>query len=440
MKKILLTLLIGVIFGTCACAPAGAPEAATPAPSTAPTNTPSPLPPPTVTPPEITLIPSATPLPSATPIPFGFASTAAAAAAETIGAAEGFAPGLDVNPLTGKRPASLMLLERRPLAIKITNFPRSVRPQWGLNAADHVWEYYLEDELTRFVGIYYGQEAERVGPVRSARPFDEHILYMYKAILTFAYGDKRLMDRWVADNKVSPYMVIQKPDNCPPMCRIGAEDDYNNLFTNTAELSKYVSERGTSNGRQLLEGLRFEAEGMTASGGESADRVEIRFSPESYLYWDYQPGTRRYLRWQDTERRASGEESYAPLTDSLDGKQVAADNLVLLMVPSEYIYVSTSTDVIQHRLEGSGTGFAVRDGRIFPINWRRQQPADLVQLTLPSGKPYLLKPGNVWYEVLSDLTTYTSDSRTWRFIYDIPLVPTITPKFTATPTIYPLNP
>jgi hypothetical protein len=386
------------------------------------------------------LIPSSTPLPSDTPIPFGFASTAAAAAAETVAAVEGIVPGLKDNPLTGMRVDDVLLLERRPMAIKITNFPRSVRPQWGLNAADHIWEYYLEDELTRFVGVYYGRNAERVGPVRSARPFDEHLLHMYKAILTFAYADRRLMDQWVANNQISPFMVIQKPDNCPPMCRIGAESDYNNLFTDTSLLSKYVSERGTSNGRQPLDGLRFEAEGLAATGGESAERVNIRFSPESYLYWQYDPRSGRYLRWQDTERRVLGEESYAPLTDSLDGKQVAADNLVLLMVPSSYVYVSRSTDVIQHNLLGGGAAFAVRDGRLFPLTWQRDRPEDLVRLTLPNGRPYLFKPGNVWYEVLSDLTIYTSEAGTWRFIYDIPPVPTITPKFTATPTIYPLKP
>ena len=204
----------------------------------------------------------------------------AAANATRAVATSGPALAPDANPLTGKRADNSQLLERRPLAIKITNFPRSVRPQWGLNAADHVWEYYLEDELTRFVGVFYGTNAERVGPVRSGRPFDEYLLRMYKAILTFAYADRRLMDQWVADKEISPFMVIQKPDNCPPMCRIGAKDNYNNLFTNTTELSKYVTERGTSNGRQALDGLRFEQTGLGTSGGGSADRLEIRFSPE----------------------------------------------------------------------------------------------------------------------------------------------------------------
>lgn len=423
-RRIGKAALISVVLLAAACVPAT--EVPGPHPPSSTPRPERPTPPPTYTAAAFELRPTNTPEPTLTPAPFGIAET-------LLPEAPSAGLGSDVNPLTGRRVTDTSRLQRRPLLIKITNFPRSVRPQWGLNSADHVWEYYLEDELTRFVGVFYGTDAERVGPVRSARPFDEHLLRMYKGILTFGYADKRLMDQWVADSKISPFMVIQKPDNCPPMCRIGSSDSYNNLFAGTADLSTYIEGRGTSNDRQELEGLRFEAEGLAASGGDPASRIELRFSAESYAYWDYQPGRRKYLRWQDVERRPAGEEIYQPLVDRSDGSQIAADNLVLLMVPSDYIYVSTSTDVIQHRLEGSGPGYAARDGRLFPITWQRERPGDLIRLLLPSGRPYLLKPGNTWYEVLSAEPLTTATDGHWRFVYGVPPVPTITPRATATP-------
>jgi hypothetical protein len=75
----------------------------------------------------------------------------------------------DVDPLTGLPGDDLRLFQRRPIVIKVTNFPRSVRPQWGLSQADQVFEYYIGDEMSRFIGIFYGKDASRVGPVRSAR-------------------------------------------------------------------------------------------------------------------------------------------------------------------------------------------------------------------------------------------------------------------------------
>ena len=41
-------------------------------------------------------------------------------------------------------PSDPSLLERRPLAIKVANYPRYIRPQSGLTLADNIFEYYIE--------------------------------------------------------------------------------------------------------------------------------------------------------------------------------------------------------------------------------------------------------------------------------------------------------
>ena len=134
-----------------------------------PTRTASPIPPtatstvaPTIT---STFLPTETPSPTPTTVPFVYA----------LGPSD--FPD-EVNPLTGLPVEDPGNLVRRPLVIKVTNYPRSVRPQWGLTLADHVYEYYIADSMSRFIGIFYGNDAIRVGPVRSARLLDEHIMRM----------------------------------------------------------------------------------------------------------------------------------------------------------------------------------------------------------------------------------------------------------------------
>ena len=87
-----------------------------------------------------------------------------------------------VNPLTGLEVASPEKLERRPLLIKVSNFPRGNRPQWGLSLADLVFEHYTEAGSTRFSALFFGSDSERVGPIRSARFFDVELMRMYNAI------------------------------------------------------------------------------------------------------------------------------------------------------------------------------------------------------------------------------------------------------------------
>ena len=78
------------------------------------------------------------------------------------------------NPLTGL-PGDPTRLTKRPVAVVVNNRPVA-RTQYGLSAADVVYEYVMDGwYVTRFTAIYYGNEVERIGPVRSARLINEQI-------------------------------------------------------------------------------------------------------------------------------------------------------------------------------------------------------------------------------------------------------------------------
>ena len=324
----------------------------------------------------------------------------------------------EVNPLTGLPAADPSLLERRPIAIKVTNFPRSVRPQWGLSAADHVYEYYIGDQMSRFIGIFYGADASRVGPVRSARLFDEHILRMYRSLLVFGWADDPVLE-FLTQPDIRPFLIVERANNCPPLCRIGPKFAYNTLFADTTQIAPYLQDRRINNARQKLTGLRFAAE--VPKSGHSAAELSIRYSPISYHRWEYDPTQGRYLRFQETQDDYGKGTAYAPLKDSLTDSQLSAANLVILLAPHEYYIRYSNTDIIDQALEGGGFGYALRDGQIYPLTWEHAAPDQLFKLALPDGRAYPLKPGNTWFEVLSDFSQLKENkSAAWHFDFVLP--------------------
>ena len=88
----------------------------------------------------------------------------------------------NVNPLTGLTVDEPAVLERRPLAVKISNSPPEVRPQAGLNSADLIFEHYAEGGVTRFTGVFWTNTPERVGSVRSCRLLDLEVTLMYDSL------------------------------------------------------------------------------------------------------------------------------------------------------------------------------------------------------------------------------------------------------------------
>jgi len=386
MKKPLYTLiLLALLIAACGpTAPAAAPTS-TSTESSLPTATPTPLPP-TETP---TLTPTATP----------------------VYPPEGYGPTnfpTDVDPLTGLKVADPALLERRPLAIKISNLPRSVRPQWGLSLADMVYEYYTEEGTTRFIALFYGNDASRVGPIRSARFFDVNIIRGYKAVFAFGSAYVVEMNR-LLNSEFANRLVLEGANT--PLTRYDPNGT-NDLVVNTADLSAFITQKGIENGRQNLDGMFFKLD--PPASDQAVSHIFVRYSAAIYNRWDYDAASGKYLRFSDTvEDFNSGQgEQYAPvpLTDRLTDQPIAFDNLVVLYINHE-LYAANIYDIL---FSGSGSGFAFRDGQAYQVNWQRND-TDVVSLTNPDGTPFAFKPGATWFEVVGLNTTLSQGDQGWRF-------------------------
>ena len=373
----------------------------TPRPTRTPRPTQSPFPTPTLAP-SSTLFPTATTVQLSLPANYG----------------PNYYPD-DINPLTGLvvDPA---LLDRLPMAIKITNYPRRVRPLSGLTLADLVFEYYIETGLTRFIAVFYGNDAPEVGPIRSGRFFDEHVVRMYNAVFAFASADARVLGPWM-NSDLSPILVIPRPYNCPPMCRDESKpDEYNNLFTNTEALQDYIAWRGVVQTRQELEGMRFQT--IIPWGSKLGTEIFVRYSRVSFTKWVYNPVNGRYHRFKDIADDTGDGETYEAHFDKVTGEPVTADNVVILFLPHEEYLREGSTEIFKLHLVGSGKAIIFRDGKAYVGTWARTAEDQPLQLFRSGGAggAFPLKPGRTFFQVMGVTSDTLTDNALWRFVFHIP--------------------
>ena len=370
------------------------PPTATPPPTITrgPTATPSPAP-------TATSIPTAAPTATPTLTPIGqamWAEQTPTATLESTSTPEPTATPANINPLTGLVVADPSRLERRPVAIKVSNYPPIVRPQAGLSHADVVFEHETEAHLTRFTAIFYGEDAEKVGSVRSARLIDGEIVAMFKAFFAFSGASpgvvKRIKESDFADRVLSP-----DPNwNTEGFTRIpypGRAYEHT-LFTDTYTLWKIAEEKGW-NSRQDLRGWTFAAE--PPAGGQPATHIKLVYNPKyistEYTYDPEVEGYRRFI---------SGE----PHTDELTGKQIVADNVVVLY--ANHVTTDIVEDItgpkplysIEIQLWGKGRMQLFRNGRMYEGHWVRPHREDLVRFVDGEGKPIPLKPGHTWIQLV----------------------------------------
>lgn len=315
-----------------------------------------------------------------------------------------------INPLTGLVVANPALLDRRPMLIKVSNLPRSVRPQWGLSLADIVFEYYTEEGSTRFAALFYGNDASMVGPIRSGRFIDEDIVRGYKAIFAFGSAYVAEMDRFL-QSEFADRLVIEGPNS--PLKRYDP-NGVNDLVANTANLSAYITAKGVENGRQDLKGMTFSQ--AVPAGGQAGTQTFLRYSGAIYNRWDYDSSSGKYLRFADTaDDNNRTNPQYAQSTDRLTNQPLAFDNVVVLLVTHE-LYAPNIYDIL---LSGSGEGYAFRDGMAYAVKWQRSD-TDVISLINPDGTPFPFKPGTTWYEVMGVSSQVTQTAQGYQFVHMMP--------------------
>ncbi len=300
----------------------------------------------------------------------------------------------NTNPLTGETVEDPAVLQRRPIAIKVSNYPPLVRPQAGLNNADLVFEHYAEGGSTRFTAVFYSRDAHTVGSVRSARIIDFEIPIMYDAAFGFSGAagpnEERFSKVEWFDQIISPAFghsgfYRAQPDDPDT-------DFWHTMFTDTYRLRDILIERGIDRAPELQNGMIFSPE--PPGGGTDAKQVEIGYRG-SYVTWWYDSSLERYFRWNDGEKHI----------DANREEQINFKNIVV--VSAEHVdtwipetEVGQGAPSIEIQVWGEGPATIFRDGQRFDGRWQRHDPHDMLTFTDTEGNPLPLAPGNTWIELV----------------------------------------
>jgi hypothetical protein len=334
--------------------------------------------------------PVGTPTPTKTPI-------SASATEPTPTYAPRASPTLERSydhcPLTGLEMSDPALAMRRPLDIKIDNYPGS-RPPSGIHRADVVFEHFAEGAITRFSAIFLCQDADQVGPVRSTRLIDvEHLADMFDAVLVH-YG---------AANRVLPMI---REAGFPDMDGYFGASGFFNAPGRVSPFNKYCATPALWQAAEEKGWQRpADRPGFVFSRSMEADvqvsQIKVLYAPQNRARWDYDPERGLYLRYADDQ----------PHIEESTGGQLTAVNVVVVQARH------TETDIdegygsfsIRIDLLGEGSAMLFRDGLALAGRWVREDERDMIQFLDEADNPIPFKPGNVWIQVVPDMDIVETD-------------------------------
>lgn len=299
---------------------------------------------------------------------------------------------------------------RRPLGIMVENSV-DARPQSGLGNADVVFEAVAEGGITRFLSIFYCQDADIIGPVRSARVyfmdfvagFGNNALYAHVGgANTPGPADAlgQIEDEgWAGYNDLNQFS-IGFPTFWRDYERLPGVAVEHTMYTSSQKLWEIAAKRGLTNKNkkgqlwsQGYTGWSFEEE---APLDQRSKKQQIRFGFwEDYanfnVVWNYNPNTNSYVRNNGGK----------PHLDKNNDAQLAAKNVVVLFM--EESVANDGYDKGEHLLyETTGTGEALvfKNGKAFKAIWSKEDRYSQIYLTDTQDKEISFVGGPIWFEVI----------------------------------------
>ena len=319
-------------------------------------------------------------------------SSSVSFAQDTIIGPETYPDG--INPLTGLQVEDSAALNRRPFMVKVINSPAEVRPQAGLMSADIVWETLIAGGVTRFSAIYYSQDIDFVGPIRSARLSDFELIRIYRATLVYSGMSEGTLNIFLNDNFLIP-RSFGGTSPCPALCRYPEQSSKLEwtLFGDTTAMREVAVERDKLTDYEPIYGMAFSED--APDGGFVTHSITLDYV-ETSVQWDYDAGANLWLRSQDGE----------PHLEALTMEQITAANV--LIIEEDHIdqpfvsegYWGPGNYAYSINFIGSGRAILLRDGQYFEGEWRRDSQDGVLFYVDDDEQPLAFKPGNTFVQLV----------------------------------------
>jgi hypothetical protein len=300
--------------------------------------------------------------------------------------------------------------KHRPLGVMIENH-QDARPQSGLSFADVVYESVAEGGITRFLAVYYCEDAGIVGPVRSARTYFMDYISEYGYYPLYAHvggantpGPANALGQigdygWAQYNDLNQFS-IGFPTFKRDESRLGREvATEHTMYSVTNKLWEFAAskrkltdkdEDGKSWDEEFVK-YDFKNE-ASLSQRPAAQTIHLDFwdNPVYAVDWIYRKDTNEYAR----------KNGGVVHVDRNTNKQITAKNIVVLFMRESHANDGYENNAhLLYGTKGTGKALIYMDGKEIKGTWKKADREARTILTDSSGDEIKFNKGKIWFEI-----------------------------------------
>lgn len=310
--------------------------------------------------------------------------------------------------------------KRRPLGIMVENHV-DARPQSGLSFADVIYEAVAEGGITRFLAVFYCQDAKFVGPVRSARVYFVNLIQEYADYPLYAHvggantdGPADALGKienlgWAGYNDLNQFSV-PFPNFWRDYDRLPNRATEHTVYTTTSKLWDFAKNKrvltNVNDEKQEWDAKftkwEFVDEAKVSSRGANGKKVSFRFwdsfANDFAVTWTYNAQTNNYVR----------DNGGKPHIDKNTGKPLSSKNVITVFADESPANDGYPGGHLLYDVTGTGDAIVFQNGEKQTATWHKKNPTTRMTFTDEAGKNIPMVRGQVFIEILptGDKVTY----------------------------------
>ncbi len=281
--------------------------------------------------------------------------------------------------------------DSRNIAIMYNNISDVWGYQAGLQDAYLVYEIIVEGGYTRLMAIFKDKNIDRIGTIRSSRPyFLDYALENDALYIHFGASKQALSDiQTLGVNNIN-FMNYSAGYWRDRSLKLATE---HTAFTSTELINKGIKKYGyrtTTNEKPVLNYKVDEVDLSEMEGAIVANSVFIDYSHCRSTSYTYDSVNKVYLRSQGTAK------SVYKHNDAVTKKQYTAKNIITYKVKNKSID-SYGRQVLSNI--GGGEGYYITNGYAVPITWEKNSRAGKTIYRYLDGKEINVNDGNTFIQI-----------------------------------------
>lgn len=257
---------------------------------------------------------------------------------------------------------------------------KDARPQSGLISADIVYETMAEGGIPRFIALFQSKKVDKIGPVRSARPYFLDIAKEYDLPFGHCGGSEDALDR-IKDEGLKSLNEFAYSGT---YWRDKARKAPHNLYTSSENIINTIEKKQWTS--DPLVKLAFDKNYWDTASGTPALNISMKLSSYYSTSYEYKDG--KYYKSMDGKAALDKETE----------NQIAVTNLI---IQKTSIVLQNDNKHVTIKLVGKGTGYFISNGKAIEITWERESLKSQTIIKDSNGNTVPFNIGNTWWNVIS---------------------------------------